>query len=429
MKKILRTATGLLMALTVLAGTAFGASAASYKIDEIPNVQLADSTRFLSNPDGIVSPEGQPRIDALLQSIRRATTAEVAAVVVDKIDGSDPEGYANRLFNKWGIGKGDKKNGLLVLIVRDSRKVVIRTGKGLEGVLPDIVCGRIIRDTMVPMLREGNYDGALEAGLTSINNVLTNPEAAAEIRSEQTASDNETNPFLIYIYCACGLAVLLLVLLLIRLAALKGKQPNEKYEALEGLKAPYLAFSMLGLAIPVPVALLLMYLLKRYRNKTHICSNCGADMQKMDEQRDNDFLTPAQDLEEQLGSVDYDVWVCPDCGEVEVYPFVNKNTALFECEHCHARTMHLVSDDVAKQPTSEAEGVGVKTFDCINCHHRLVKKYSLPKLAGSAFVNFAIGAGIGAALGGRGGHGSGGGFSGGSFGGGSTGGGGASGSW
>lgn len=42
-----------------------------------------------------------------------------------------------------------------MLIVMDERQVVIRTGRGMEGVLPDVICGRIIRDVIVPEFREG----------------------------------------------------------------------------------------------------------------------------------------------------------------------------------------------------------------------------------------------------------------------------------
>lgn len=418
----------LLAIVMIIAGTGVmspKATAAGYKIEDIPNVQLTDSTRYLSNPDGLVSIEAQTTVDRLMANIRHITTGEVAAVVVDKIDGSDVQSYANRLFNKWGLGKSDKNNGLLILVVKDLRKATIRTGRGLEGVLPDVLCGRIVRDNMIPLLREGNFDAALISGLSAIQNILIDPEAMGEIYSTQADAKDAgegTSPVMIYIWCACGLAVLMLLCLIGKVISLSGKQPYEKYAALESWKAPMLALSLLGLAIPLPVPLLLMLLLHKWRNGKRYCSNCGQEMIKIDEEHDNDYLTPAQDLEEQLGSVDYDVWVCPDCGETEVFPFVNKNVALFECEHCHARTMHLMSDNVVVQPTTEHEGQGVKTFDCINCHHRLLKKYPIARLAPTMI--FPI---IG---GGRGGNfGGGGGFGGGGFGGGSTSGGGATGGW
>ena len=93
---------------------------------------------------------------------------------------------------------------------------------------------------------------------------------------------------------------------------------------------------------------------------------------------------------------------------------------LIECEHCHARTAKLTADKVVVQPTVSREGLGVKEFTCLNCHHRMGRNYRIAKLA--PVVIAPIG-------GGRGGGFGGGGSIGGGFGGGFTGGGGASGGW
>ena len=74
----------MLMLLFVLLSAA-GAGARSYSVEEVPNVHVADRTRFLSNPDGIISPAAQARIDSLVAGVRRATSAEMAVVVVDDI--------------------------------------------------------------------------------------------------------------------------------------------------------------------------------------------------------------------------------------------------------------------------------------------------------------------------------------------------------
>ena len=52
-------------------------------------------------------------------------------------------------------------------------------------------------------------------------------------------------------------------------------------------------------------------MLRRWRNTPHKCGRCGSQMQKIDEVHDNEYLDGGQDLEERLGSVDYDVWRCP----------------------------------------------------------------------------------------------------------------------
>ncbi|MBQ9073143.1 MAG: TPM domain-containing protein, partial [Muribaculaceae bacterium] len=124
--------------------------AKAYTVEQIPNVHIENRTRFVSNPDGILSASAQTQADSIISNIWQTSSAEVVAVIVNEIDGSDIDSFATNLFTHWGIGKKDNDNGLLILIVKDLRKAVIRTGYGIEGVVPDVVAGRIIRENMVP---------------------------------------------------------------------------------------------------------------------------------------------------------------------------------------------------------------------------------------------------------------------------------------
>ena len=133
------------------------AFAATYTVDRIPNVHLADSTRFVSDPDNILSPEALAQADAIMRDIRRSTSAEAVVVVVDDIEGGDIDSFATELFTKWGLGKSDVDNGLLILVAKDLRRAAIRPGYGLEGVLPDVVCAGILRNQMFPAFRKGDY--------------------------------------------------------------------------------------------------------------------------------------------------------------------------------------------------------------------------------------------------------------------------------
>ena len=396
--------------------------AATYSVGDVPNVHLADRTRFLSDPDGIVGAAARAQVDSLMQSIRTQTSAEAVVVAVGDID-TDPDTFATELFQLWGLGKKDKDNGLLVLIVKDRRKAVIRTGYGLEGVLPAALCGRIIRHTMAPEFRNGDYDTGIVRASEQINTLLTDTEAAEYIRSQLADADRgrSTGIFTYWLIFSGVAAVLMLVMLIVRVNSLGKKDRFEKYRALESWRAPYLALSFLGIGLPLIATLPLVLLLQHWRNGRHDCPNCGRRMKKVDEEHDNDYLTPAQDLEEKIGSVDYDVWLCPSCGETDILPYVIKASPMIECANCHARTARMLRSRILRQPTTQAEGVGVHEYSCLNCKHITTRPFTLPKVA--PVVILPLGGG------GRGGFGGGGGSFGGGFGGGSTGGGGASGGW
>ena len=173
-------------------------AAMAYSIEEIPNVHLTDKTQYVSNPDGVLR---QATVDSLNRSIAhiwQSSSAEVVAVVVNSIDGNDIDDYATALFRHWGIGKKDNNNGVLVLVSTEERKAVIRNGYGAEGILPDIICGRIIRDSMVPHFREGDYDSGMLSAVARIDSLLTTPGAVAEPKSKYENDKKQENYNAIY---------------------------------------------------------------------------------------------------------------------------------------------------------------------------------------------------------------------------------------
>lgn len=416
-----------LISYILTAVVALSAAAGVYKVDDLPNVQLADHTKHLVNPDGIVSPAGQARIDSLLLDARRKTSAEIVAVIVDDIDpDTDIDTYATELFTRWGIGKSDKDNGILLLVAKDRRKAVIRTGYGAEGVMPDIISGRILYDTMFPRFKAGDYEGGLIAGTEQIYNVVTDPAARDELMSDRadkraSGSDGDTI-FNFYLGICCLVALALLVVFLVSVAKVRGKTDYQKYVAVEPMAPLALILTFLCIGIPLVASLPLIITLYRWRNRTRRCPRCNARMRKLDEASDNAYLTEAQDLEERLDSVDYDVWLCPECGETDIYPFVKRGSAYKECPVCHARTERHTSTRVLRQPTTAREGIAQKTYACRHCGNIRTEDHAIPKLP--PVVVAPIGGGRSG-----GGGGFGGGSFGGGFGGGSTGGGGASGGW
>lgn len=424
----------LILAVLLLAVRA--AFAATYTVADVPDVHRADRNSFVADPDGIIGPADVAAIDSRLAALRRATSVEAMVVAVDNIEPADPDAFATDLFEHWGLGKADKDNGLLILIVRDLRKATIRPGYGLEGVLPDITCGRIIRDCMAPEFREGRYGAGTLAAVTLICNILQNPEHAAEYLStlpdadDAASSSSGDDAFRIYLSLCVAMAAVMLALLLLKIFSLRSRSRYDKYVALEPWRPVYLALTFLGLGLPAVASVPLCILLGHWRNYRRRCPNCGTAMRKVDEVHDNDYLTPAQDLEERVGSVDYDVWLCPACGETDIMAYVNRRSPMTECDNCHARTAVLRVDRITRRPTASSAGKGVREYECLNCHHRMNRFYDIAPSADATAGALAAAALLGSTRrsGGFGG-GFGGGSFGGGFGGGSTGGGGATGGW
>jgi uncharacterized protein len=109
---------------------------------------------------GVLSPAAKAQLTALCTELEQKTHAQVAVVTVKSLDGIPVEDYAVDLATKWGIGPKQADKGVLILLAVNDRKYWTSVGYGLEPILPDGKVGGFGRE-MVPLLRNGDYDGAL----------------------------------------------------------------------------------------------------------------------------------------------------------------------------------------------------------------------------------------------------------------------------
>lgn len=136
-----------------------------YTVDNLPKVHLQNKMQYVVNPAGILSQAACDSIDTMLYALEQQTGIETVVAVVPSIGEEDCFEFSHQLLNKWGVGKKDKNNGLVILLVTDQRCIQFYTGYGLEGVLPDAICKRIQTRYMIPYLKDGNWDAGMVAGL------------------------------------------------------------------------------------------------------------------------------------------------------------------------------------------------------------------------------------------------------------------------
>lgn len=407
------------------------AFAKEYSPSDIVNPNIADRRVYIADPANLVGKEAKDQANRTLWQLRQAAGAEVVLVVVPNTGEYSREQFATKLFDDWKPGKSDKDNGVIILIVPDQREAWIATGYGVEGIIPDISAARIINRSVVPYMKDGNLDAAVAAVSADVANVLSDPEAAEELKSkeaeawdkapESDITGEDVITFLIFVVIA--IAIFGYVSFFVESNKFKKKdrynQARAWHENLNFYK--FFAIFSLGLAL-FPY----LYAKRRYRklrNEPMTCPACKGKMKKLNEEEDNNLLSPSQDFEEKINSVDYDVWVCDDCGFVERYAFPNKNSKYEVCPHCATRAMTLVTDRTVTPATTKRTGIGERVYECRYCHNNTYKRYTIPKKEDGTAAALAAGAILGSGRSGGGG-----GFGGG-FGGGHTGGGGGGGRW
>lgn len=146
--------------------------ARNYTVKDVPMVHLQDRTRYVSNPDGILSTQAVSTIDSLLHALEQKTGIQTLVAVVTGIEGGDCFDFAHRLGQEMGVGQKERNNGLVVLLSTDERCIQFATGYGLEGTLPDAICKRIQNRYMLPHFANDNWDAGMVEGMRAVNGYL-----------------------------------------------------------------------------------------------------------------------------------------------------------------------------------------------------------------------------------------------------------------
>jgi uncharacterized protein len=88
---------------------------------------------------------------------------------------TQPEDIAQfgiRLAEAWKIGRAASDDGAILVVAKDDRALRIEVGHGLEGALTDVTSSRIINETIVPLFKQGDFYGGVNAGLDQMIRVI-----------------------------------------------------------------------------------------------------------------------------------------------------------------------------------------------------------------------------------------------------------------
>ena len=125
--------------------------------------------RYFNDYAGVVSKEAALRFNEQLAQFERETSDQVVVAVFPKMaSDSDVADYTQRVAQAWGVGQEDRRNGVVLFVFVQDRKMFIQVGYGLEGALPDITAFDITEYRIKPYFRKGDYEGGVAAGIDSI---------------------------------------------------------------------------------------------------------------------------------------------------------------------------------------------------------------------------------------------------------------------
>lgn len=109
----------------------------------------------------LLSPETKRNLEQLSINVWKKAEVALVMVTIPSLEGNSIDGITNRLYEKWGIGKKGKDEGVLVLLALKERKIRIETGYGIEGYITDLKANTIRITATERFLSKDNWNDGL----------------------------------------------------------------------------------------------------------------------------------------------------------------------------------------------------------------------------------------------------------------------------
>jgi len=119
--------------------------------------------------------------------------------------------------------------------------------------------------------------------------------------------------------------------------------------------------------------------LKKLRFKPRISPKTGKPMKLMSEDEEDVYLDEGMQAEEDVFSIDYDVWLDEETGFTKIEKYSGHLHAT-ECPECGYQTFKVIQEDVIRKPTSDEDGELIKYYECGFCDHRAQSTHRIGQL-------------------------------------------------
>lgn len=120
--------------------------------------------------------------------------------------------------------------------------------------------------------------------------------------------------------------------------------------------------------------------MKKWRYKPRINPKTGNVMKLLSEEEEDVHLDEGMQAEENVFSVDYDVWVDEETEEVQIEKYPGHLIA-YQCNSCGFKTMKLVKEEIVMTPTEYTDGEMIKNYQCSYCKSKRSKTVKVAKLS------------------------------------------------
>lgn len=138
---------------------------------------------YVTDKAALLSSSARTQLNQALRQFEAQTSIQIVVATFPSLEQESLEDFSIRLAEKWKIGNKKNDNGVILLIFKAERLMRIEVGYGLEGALPDVLAGTIIRNDITPYFKQGKYEAGIFKGVQSITQAVQ-----GEYRAGKTSS-------------------------------------------------------------------------------------------------------------------------------------------------------------------------------------------------------------------------------------------------
>ncbi len=309
-----------------------------------------DRDLYINDYAGLLPAAREADLRDVLRELREVKGIEFTVLTIDRMSEYGHSGaiepFATALFNEWGIGDAQRNDGVLLLVSRYDRVLRIEVGAGY-GTRMNAPMQDVIDNTIVPRFRRDEYADGIEAGVRETIRKITGryPGEYDSPWLERTGN---------------GLM----------------RAFDAIVTTLGGIVEALGAWIF---AILAPLAAFPYRWYRRWRrDRPRKCPVDGMQMRRLNERWDNERLEDGQVVEEQLKSVDYDVWECPACDNVTIEAYRAWFSRYGACPSCSYRTLHGRTT-ILRNATTSSTGEKRIDYSCKHCDHEYSEHKTIPR--------------------------------------------------
>lgn len=152
----------------------------SRRVDQVANPRLFHPPSYISDACRHLSPEQHRHLSLRLDALQREVGVEMAVVTVRSVALSTGavggvRGWVLRLFNHWGVGRAKENDGVMIVVVEESRRMEVMLGDGckeLYGLTDAVINRRVLDECMIPWFKRDEYGMGLVEGVSVLDQLI-----------------------------------------------------------------------------------------------------------------------------------------------------------------------------------------------------------------------------------------------------------------